>query len=161
MTLISCSITEDLCLPSPLESYGPSLAPFGELVSEIVCIINTTGKEDTICTSMAAMFASTKHEENSLYPKKVLNAPLSTQGIRHDQVKTWSPVQSGSLFEKQRDHSFELDNDSEVDSLTPPPPADLEALRETWEKVKLYNIEISKVYPQKKTIIIVITNKHP
>ena len=74
-------------------------------------------------------------------------------------------MQSGSPFEnnsrsREVDCDSELDNDYDVDSSTPPPPSDLEALGKTWEQVKLYHKEMSKVSAQKTSTITVMADGH-
>ena len=104
-----------------------------------------------------------RFSEQELGNQEPINAPLSTQCIRHDQAETWSSLQSGSPLENNSrsgkvDCDSELDNDYDIDSSTPPPPSDLEALGKTWEQVKLYHKEMSKVSAQKNSTIAVMAD---
>ena len=82
-----------------------------------------------------------------------LASPLDTQYFRHDQVWRWSYLQSESSLNRQPclhhlgkvECCLEPGSISDFDPLTPPPPSDLEALRKTWEQVRLYNMKSLKV----------------
>lgn len=91
-----------------------------------------------------------------------VTASLSTQCIRHDQVKSGSPTekQQFSHRSKKVDYDSELDNYDDIDSSTPPPPSDLEALHKTWEQVNLYNTKMSKVSAQKNSTVTVMADRH-
>ena len=82
-----------------------------------------------------------------------LTSPLDTHYFRHDQAWRWSYLQSESPLNRQPclhylgkvDCCLEPGSHFDFDPLTPPPPSDLEALRKTWEQVRLYNMKSLKV----------------
>ena len=95
-------------------------------------------------------------------------APPSTRPIRHGQAWTRSSLQHESPSKqppslqssREVDHDSELDSSFDMDSSTPPSPSDLEALRETWEQVRLHNTKISKVSAPEKYTVTVVTDRH-
>lgn len=101
---------------------------------------------------------------------RVLSAttPPNTRPIRHGQAWTQSFLQRGSPSKqppslqssREVDHDSDLNSSFDIDSSTPPPPSDLEALRETWEQVRLHNTIISKVSAPEKYTVTVVTDRH-
>lgn len=90
-----------------------------------------------------------------------LTSTLDTHYFRHDQAWRWSYLQSESPLNRQPclhhlgkvDCCLEPGSHFDFDPLTPPPPSDLEALRKTWEQVRLYNMKSLKVSAETKSSV--------
>lgn len=92
----------------------------------------------------------------------VVTSPSSAQCFEHDQTWRSSYSQNESPSNQQLGlPQFVRENRclksgcySDFDSPIPPSPSDLEALRETWEQVRVYNSEMSKVSAQKEALLL-------
>lgn len=92
----------------------------------------------------------------------VVTSPSSAQCFRHDQAWRSSYSQNESPSNQQlplphlvgENRCLKPGCYSDFDSPIPPSPSDLEALRETWEQVRVYNTEMSKVSAQKGALLL-------